>query len=267
MNHYHAYGMRNRQVKMISGLVTEPEIPSLLKSKLVWKSIVSSLMDQQGQKTYTPANISQSVLPPGDPYYEWGLSALQQAQHQILQSSGVVLLERLPESIAVLLYSFDWRPKVLLQDKKVCFPMSRITQDPLLFGSFTDVNSTKRACENSIKVDSKSFGQNMRDMKPSTYDSEKVIKGSEVDTVSPSSEAWTRLLHISKEIGDQLSKREGVDLEKIRFDIDESLFKDILTLNHWDASLFYWADKLLTARVSLIKSEFAKLEREATKRT
>lgn len=281
LNHYHAFGMRNRQVKMISGLVTEPEVPTLDQSKVAFQQLVDGVMDSEGKRKYAPGPDSPETQLP-DEYLDWARTALRQAQFQILNSSAVVLMERLPESIAVMLYTFDWRPRVTVPDRVKRFPSSRISEDPLLFGEWegkeydydADEDASRKEelskkpqnyhfqgvnLDKSIHISSEIPKVVDDSMSSATDDSKRITEGA-YHVTAPNSKAWERLLHISKGLSEQLTSRENVDKRKIPFELDDTIFNDILATNHLDASLFYWADKLLTARVALVKRELATLE-------
>lgn len=281
LNHYHAFGMRNRQVKMVSGLVTEPEVPTLDQNRAAFQQLVDGVMDSEGKKQYAPGpESSETQLP--DEYLDWARTALRQAQFQILNSSAVVLMERLPESIAVMLYTFDWRPRVTVPDSMKRFPSSRISEDPLLFGVWEGKGYDYDADEDASRKDELSKkpqnyhfqGANLdksihisseiphiveNTMRSATDDSKHITEGAH-HISAPNSRAWERLLHISRALSEQLTNRENVDKRKIPFELDDAIFNDILATNHLDASLFYWVDQLLTARVGLVKRELAALE-------
>eukprot|EP01138_Halocafeteria_seosinensis_P014346 gb/GECG01014647.1/.p1 GENE.gb/GECG01014647.1/~~gb/GECG01014647.1/.p1 ORF type:complete len:371 (+),score=35.41 gb/GECG01014647.1/:1-1113(+) len=281
LNHFHAFGMRNRQVKMISGLVTEPQVLTLDQSRLAFQQLLDGIMDSEGMKQYAPGPVSPETKLPKQ-YLEWARTALRQAQFQILNSSAVVLMERLPESIAVMLYTFDWRPRVTVPDRLKRFPSARVSEDPLLFGNWEgqeyDYDAEQDAArkkELSQKPQNYHFqGANLDKsihlssdiprvvddtMRSATEDSRHVIQGAR-NVGAPDSKAWERLLHISKGLSEQLTNRENVDKRKIPFAVDDDISNDILATNHLDASLFYWSDKLLSARVALVKRELAALE-------
>lgn len=280
LHEYHAFGMRNRQVKMLTGLVTEPSIPSLEQSRSIYKHLHRNVMDATGLNTFAP-NVSMSVKDE-DPYIRWAWAALRQAQFQALNSSAMLLMERLPESIAVLLYAFDWRPRVTIPDILRRYPSMRVSEDPFLFDEWQDIQysydpEADTLNKDRMKLNPRNYlfegnnldksvhvpstGTDIPEMQPSTADSSHVTKGELIGQVkAPDSRAWQRLLQVSKAMSEQLTDREKVDKEKIPFEVDSDIFNDILAVNHLDAALFYWADKLLSARVALVKRKLAEME-------
>jgi len=115
----HAFGMRNRQVKMISGLATEP-VRALPAAS--WAGYPG---DDTGRKLIE-AEHHQGVGAPSKEYQEWAADALALAKWRLATMEGVLVAERLAESLAVLMVHFSWVP--LLGDKTANTPRGQVVE-------------------------------------------------------------------------------------------------------------------------------------------
>jgi hypothetical protein len=99
----HAFGMRNRQVKMVSGLATEP-VRSLPEHS--WAGYPE---DNTGRGIIKPED-AQMPGPPSEEYQLWAADALALAKWRLARMDGVLVAERLAESLSVLMVHFLWVP-------------------------------------------------------------------------------------------------------------------------------------------------------------
>ena len=115
----HAFGMRNRQVKMISGLATEP-VRALPAAS--WSGYPA---DDTGRKIIK-AEHHQAVGAPTKEYQQWAADALALAKWRLATMEGVLVAERLAESLAVIMVHFEWVP--LLGDKSEGTPRGAVVE-------------------------------------------------------------------------------------------------------------------------------------------
>eukprot|EP01138_Halocafeteria_seosinensis_P014097 gb/GECG01014395.1/.p1 GENE.gb/GECG01014395.1/~~gb/GECG01014395.1/.p1 ORF type:complete len:641 (+),score=53.22 gb/GECG01014395.1/:1-1923(+) len=228
----HSYGMRNRQVKMLSGLVVEPQ---LVPVDVVQRAIKSGDLPkflcsrrQECAKNGTGAIFSSE-------YLKWAETALREAKFQLLRNPAFIVTERLEESIAVFLYSVDWRPSVTLDGRY--FPATQLSHDKVLrepLGTFTAdkyCKTRKLSCVFNTALECA------------------VIR--KYDPSLP----WCRLLGVANRTVKEVTERHPSDNE--RWPLSDTANEATLAYNMLDLSLFEFAQKLLSIRVAAISRALA----------
>lgn len=118
----HAFGMRNRQAKMLSGLVTEPPRPL---PQATWEGYTAGGADSDG---LAPPGAVQSPGQPDQAYVAWAADALALARWRLSTAGAVLVSERLAESLAVMMVRYKWLP--LVSDVTPETPRGPIVEDP-----------------------------------------------------------------------------------------------------------------------------------------
>eukprot|EP01138_Halocafeteria_seosinensis_P009496 gb/GECG01009705.1/.p1 GENE.gb/GECG01009705.1/~~gb/GECG01009705.1/.p1 ORF type:complete len:629 (+),score=40.57 gb/GECG01009705.1/:1-1887(+) len=223
----HAYGMRNRQVKMLSGLVVEPEIASVkTMSKGLQAGELPSVFCVKGQKCSKESRTKRV----SNAYTSWAEAALSEAKYQLLRNPAFIVSERLGESVAVFLYSIDWRPAVTWDGRH--FPGTRMSQDSFLY-------KRNRAFSEDSKCSSRPISCEYNTPKECAF-----IKA------AGRSLSWCRLVRVANDLVSKHTQRHGAD--KIRWATSASAKSEARALNLLDQKLYEFSHKLLSVRAAAV---------------
>eukprot|EP01138_Halocafeteria_seosinensis_P006752 gb/GECG01006905.1/.p1 GENE.gb/GECG01006905.1/~~gb/GECG01006905.1/.p1 ORF type:complete len:623 (+),score=41.76 gb/GECG01006905.1/:1-1869(+) len=223
----HAYGMRNRQVKMLSGLVAEPKLESAnTTSEGLHSGDLPNVFCVKGEECSEWSRTDRV----SNVYTSWAAAALKEAKYQLLRNPAFILSERLGESVAVFLYSIDWRPAVTWDGQH--FPGTRITQDSFLYkrnGTFSDDSRCKKlsiSCQYNTPKECGYIG------------------------AAGISLGWCRLVRVATDLVSKHTQRHGAD--KIKWYASAATKSEAIALNLLDQNLYEFSQKLLSVRAAMV---------------